>query len=575
MLFCVSFTLKLLFLTNTQFFYLIALVCQTSFWQVHAQELSLKINTQTEANQAVLDSLGYVEVFDEMAMLETEIERVKEQLNSIGYVDLRLIQLTKNQLHFTAELALGPQYLTVDVFGSINYFEALGFSPHIEPKTNVPFVRIPMERLAYSLELLSKMLVDESYAFATVRLDNIKPNGDKTLRADLIIDKGNKRMIQGINVLGYEKFPKSYITHFLGIKTQKPFSLERIKSKMELLEQLPFVRQKRPAEVLFTTDTTRVYLYLEKIKNNRFDGFLGFGSNEDTGAIEFDGYLDLTLTNNLNFGESFKLNYKSDKNDQKTFNVALDLPYLFGSPVGSTLNLNIFKKDSTFTTTQQRIKLFYPLGDKQQIGLEYRNQQSNVVIENPAVLAEDFDSQFYGLNYQYIKRQKNDVLFPIKSRLNFTAGLGQRSTTETTEQRHLQLKAHQILQLNPKNSIFLKLHLEDLDSEEYLFNELTRFGGINSIRGFEENSLFAKRVGVLCSEYRYRLSSTLYVHSIVDAGYMQDAQLSEEQLYGFGFGFGLRTNAGLLRFNYANGKPKNQTFNFSNSKIHLSLTTTF
>ena len=225
MLFCVSFTLKLLFLTNTQFFCLIALVCQTSFWQVHAQELSLKINTQTEANQAVLDSLGYVEVFDEMAMLETEIERVKEQLNSIGYVDLRLIQLTKNKLHFTAELTLGPQYLTVDVFGSINYFEALGFSTQIEPKTNVPFVRIPMERLAYSLEQLSKMLVDESYAFATVRLDNIKPNGDKTLRADLIIDKGNKRMIQGIIVLGYEKFPKSYITHFLGIKTQKPFIL--------------------------------------------------------------------------------------------------------------------------------------------------------------------------------------------------------------------------------------------------------------------------------------------------------------------------------------------------------------
>ena len=451
----------------------------------------------------------------------------------------------------------------------------MGFSPKRAPNSNLSFVRVPMERLAHALEQFSKLLADESYTFATVRLSNIKPNGDKTLRADLIINKGNKRSIQGVNVLGYTKFSKSFIKHFLGIKTQKPFSLERIRAKMELLDQLAFVRQKRPAEVLFTPDTTTVYLYLEKIKSNRFDGFLGFGSNEDTGTIEFDGYLDLTLTNNLNYGESFKLNYKSDENDQKTFDVALDLPYLFGSPIGSTLNLNIFKKDSTFTTTQQRIKLFYPLGDKQQIGVEYRNQQSNVVVENPAVLAEDYDSQFYGLNYQYIRRQKNDVLFPIKSQLNFTAGFGQRSTNETIEQRHLQLKAHHILQLNPKNSIFLKLHVEDLDSKQYLFNELIRFGGINSIRGFEENSLFASSVGVLCSEYRYRLSPSLFVHSIIDAGYMQDAQSNDEQLYGFGFGFGLRTNAGLLRFNYANGKPKNQTFNFSNSKIHLSLTTTF
>lgn len=562
-------------MTITQKILLFISIFGTCFGQISAQELTLKIDTQIKANQHVIDELGYAKTFENRSLLEAEIERIQKQLYNKGYINLQLLSKTVDKFQFNAILKLGRRYDNIDIFGGTDYFVTLGFSPQIEPNTNLTFVRVSMERLAYTLEQFSKLLADESYAFARVRLADIKPEKDQRLRANLIIDKGRKRSIQGVNVLGYEKFSKSYIKHFLDIKTQKPFNLEQIKSKMELVNQLTFVRQKRPAEVLFTSDSTTVYLYLEKIKSNRFDGFLGFGSNEGTGAIEFDGYLDLTLTNNLNFGESFKLNYKSDENEQKTFDIALDLPYLFGSPVGSTLNLNIFKKDSTFTTTQQRIKLFYPLGDKQQIGLEYRNQQSNVVIENPAVLAEDFDSQFYGLTYQYMTRQKNDVLFPIKSQLNFTAGLGQRSTTETVEQRHLQLKAHHILQLNPKNSIFIKIHLEDLDSKQYLFNELIRFGGINSIRGFEENSLFASRLGVLCSEYRYRISPGLFVHSIIDAGYMQNEQRSDEQLYGFGFGFGLRTNAGLLRFNYANGKPKNQTFNFSNSKIHLSLTTTF
>lgn len=562
-------------MTITQKILLFISIFGTCFGQISAQELTLKIDTQIKANQHVIDELGYAKTFENRSLLEAEIERIQKQLYNKGYINLQLLSKTVDKFQFNAILKLGRRYDNIDIFGGTDYFVTLGFSPQIEPNTNLTFVRVSMERLAYTLEQFSKLLADESYAFARVRLADIKPEKDQRLRANLIIDKGRKRSIQGVNVLGYEKFSKSYIKHFLDIKTQKPFNLEQIKSKMELVNQLTFVRQKRPAEVLFTSDSTTVYLYLEKIKSNRFDGLLGFGSNEGTGAIEFDGYLDLTLTNNLNFGESFKLNYKSDENEQKTFDIALDLPYLFGSPVGSTLNLNIFKKDSTFTTTQQRIKLFYPLGDKQQIGLEYRNQQSNVVIENPAVLAEDFDSQFYGLTYQYMTRQKNDVLFPIKSQLNFTAGLGQRSTTETVEQRHLQLKAHHILQLNPKNSIFIKIHLEDLDSKQYLFNELIRFGGINSIRGFEENSLFASRLGVLCSEYRYRISPGLFVHSIIDAGYMQNEQRSDEQLYGFGFGFGLRTNAGLLRFNYANGKPKNQTFNFSNSKIHLSLTTTF
>ena len=85
----------------------------------------------------------------------------------------------------------------------------------------------------------------------------------------------------------------------MDINLQKPFNLEKMQSKTDLLDQLPFVQQKRPAEVLFTKDSTSIYLYLEKVKSNRFDGFLGFGSDQITGKIEFDGYLDLNLINNF------------------------------------------------------------------------------------------------------------------------------------------------------------------------------------------------------------------------------------------------------------------------------------
>ena len=101
-------------------------------------------------------------------------------------------------------------------------------------------------------------------------------------------------------------------------------------------------------------------------------------------------------------------------------------------------------------------------------------------------------------------------------------------------------------------------------------------GHINSIRGFEENSLFASRVGVICTEYRYLVAPSLFLHSVIDAGYMQDLQLNEETLFGFGFGFGLRTNAGLLRFNYANGKTKNSPlYSLQIQRCILSLITAF
>ena len=144
--------------------------------------------------------------------------------------------------------------------------------------------------------------------------------------------------------------------------------------------------------------------------------------------------------------------------------------------------------------------------------------------------------------------------------------------TSTQEQSLFALNTYNIFELNPKNSFYVQLVAQGINSDDYLTNELLRLGGINSIRGFEENSLFASLFGLVRTEYRYRLNSSIYVHSILDAAYLENqVTAAEEKLFGFGFGFGLLTRSGLLRFNYANGKSENQKFRLSNSKVHLSL----
>ena len=546
-----------------------------NFWQINAQGISLQLKGHSPADQEVLESLSAAVIFENVAALETEIEHIQKQLYNKGYISLKFLGLKNEKLEYTAEFELGPAYKSILIFGHSSLFKPLGYTIEKDLDSNQFYVEVPISALENTLEQLSIALSNESYTFATLQLQNIQTDDEIKIKANLVLDKGAKRTLQNIKVLGYDKFPTSYIKYFLQIKTQKPFKLERIQSQMKLLNQLPFAQQKRPAEVLFTKDSTTVYLYLEKIKSNRFDGFLGFGSDETTGKIEFDGYLDLKLINNLNFGESLNLNYKSDEIDQKTLDIALQLPYLFGTPLGSALNLNIFKKDSTFTTVQQVFKLFYQLNENQQLGLGVRLQQSNAITNTSDASVENFDSQFYEINYNYSKQQQTDLLFPVQRQFEVSVAFGKRSAASELKQQHIRLKGFQIFNLNTKNSIFLKVHLEKLQSDQYLLNELLRFGGITSVRGFRENSLFAARFGVLCSEYRYRFSPGLFVHSVIDAGYFQDSNNVDYQIFGFGFGFGLRTNGGLLRLTYANGKTKNIPFDFSNSKVHLSFTSTF
>ena len=388
---------------------------------------------------------------------------------------------------------------------------------------------------------------------------------------------GNKRAIDDIVIKGYEKFPRSFLKYYLKVKSGDDFNLNEIKEKTERLNNLNFANQTRSPEVLFTKDSTTLYFYIEKVKSNTFDGFLGFGTNEETNKLEFDGYLNLNLINSLNFGESLRLNYKSDENDQKTFSVQANLPYLFRSALGTQVDLNIFKKDSSFTTVNQSFDLFYQLNATQRLFLGLSAVQSNNLLTQNLLDIQDFNSTFYNLKYELFKPQFQNFLFPINLSLFVKVGLGQRKVeNEKVDQQLFDLSASKIFNLNSKNSVYLKASGAGLISDNLFTNELLRFGGINSIRGFEENSLLASIHGVLNSEYRYRLNPSIYIHTIIDAAYLEnDISLTKEKLFGFGFGFGILTKAGLLKFNYANGKFENQKFKLSNSKIHLSLNANF
>jgi hemolysin activation/secretion protein len=168
-------------------------------------------------------------------------------------------------------------------------------------------------------------------------------------------------------------------------------------------------------------------------------------------------------------------------------------------------------------------------------------------------------------------------LFPIKSQAVLETEIGTRDLKSSKDdQLRLQSNLNYIFNLNFKNSIYLGNQTSILLSDTYLTNELFRFGGITSIRGFDENSIDASLFSVLNTEYRYQFNDGLYLHSIIDIGYFENKPLDiKEKIYSYGIGLGLQTKPGLLKLNIANGNSENQAFKFSNTKIHLILSTRF
>ena len=68
----------------------------------------------------------------------------------------------------------------------------------------------------------------------------------------------------------------------------------------------------------------------------------------------------------------------------------------------------------------------------------------------------------------------------------------------------------------------------------------------------------------------------MYVHSIIDFAYFENQIIAlKQKLYSFGVGIGLQTGTSIIKFSIANGSAQNQNFDFSNTKIHIGISSKF
>jgi len=544
------------------------LFCLNSF----GQRLHLKIAGSTEKQNKTIDSLGYTSTFNNAKGILDENKLFVEKLSKLGFLEHQLLETKKqNDSSFVYSYNLGFQTKFIHIYIGNNLDIENWNLYEIKNDTLV----LPFSESESFLNATLKKLETKGFSMAKVKLVNIKKHRD-FVTADLNITSDKKRQLNDIVINGYDKFPVGHKNNLKRLYKKRIFNQDNLDKLYRDIAQYRFVKQTKYPEILFTKDSTKVFVYLEKAKANNFDGFVGF-SNDENKKVIFNGYLDLTLNNALNLGEKIALYWKSNGKDQKTFNLGVEIPYIFKSPIGLKTQLNIFKQDSTFQNTQTAIDLGYYFNYNTRIYLGYQSAESSDIKNINTATLSDFKNKFYTSNFEYVNYKNDDFLFPEKSNFNIKIGTGKRdSKFQNNNQFFGSVNLKHNFYLNNKNVINIKSQNFYLQSDEYIINELYRFGGINSIRGFNENTLQGNVFSSLLTEYRYVLSPSIYVHSIMDYAYFQDKTTNlSGTLLGLGFGFGILTKNGLLNLVYANGSTKDQAIKLSNSIVHISLKANF
>ena len=324
--------IKFLFLIIFSLFYFFA----------NSQNLQLRIIGNDSIAQNVIDSIYKPTKFKNFKTLKTKLDSLVIVFQKTGFIEAEIQNQERiNDSLFEAKIHLKNKFYSIYIHNykslvSKNILETIS-----ESFTEDYFIT-KISNIENALNTINERLIANGNPFSKVTLETITKIDNNNLRADLKSESNKKRYIDKIVVKGYENFPRSYIKYFLKLKPKSNLNLEGLKVKTKNISNLRFASEIKPPEIQFTKDSTTVYLYVKKSKSNFFDGFLGFGTNEDNGKIEFNGYLDLNLINNLNYGESLNITYKSDESEQRTFEATVILPYLFNSPIGTEFSLNIF-----------------------------------------------------------------------------------------------------------------------------------------------------------------------------------------------------------------------------------------
>ncbi len=470
----------------------------------------------------------------------------------------------------------------------------------------------PVDHQVYTkrIQRMLNYLEANGYPFAMIRLDSVEA-GNGGLSAILSLDKNRFIVFDTIAILGGASINKRFLNKYLGIKEGAPYNENLIRNAGSRLSQLPFLKTVKMPSVYFYGGKALPFLYLDNKRASTIDGIIGFAPNSQVNnELLITGEANLKLQNLFSRGVSFDLNYRSFLANSQDLKLKTVYPYIFNTSLALDYELNLLKLDSTFLDVRNELGLQYRF-----IGTDYfkvfYSIQSTVLIEVDTQQikltrrlpeSSDLRNDQYGLGFKVTRYDyflnprsgfsaeataavgiKKILRNPTIDDLKFSDGNGAMvSLYDTIKLQQVQYRLYTNADVYfPFGSNFTfrtQLTGGYNVAENLFFNELFRIGGIRTLKGFDEQSIFASGYLVANTELRYLLQQNSNVMIFWNGAWYENkvrVPVISDNPYGFGAGINFETGAGIFSLYYAVGKQFNNPVQFENAKIHFGFVTIF
>jgi outer membrane protein assembly factor BamA len=454
------------------------------------------------------------------------------------------------------------------------------------------------KRLAVLKKRIIRFYENHGHPFAQVNLDSISlENG--LLSARLNLEKNPEFKIDSIIIKGTARIKSKYLQNYLGIKQNSLYNESRIEPISTRVKEIAFVSEVKPPEVVFGDGTADLYVYLDKKRASQFDGILGIlPSSENPGQVLVTGELSLKLLSAFKRGELIDFSWRKMQARTQNLNIHLAYPFLFNTSFGLDGTFELYKRDTLFLNLRGVIGVQYHLIGNDHIKIFADIRSTNVLApttltSTSTVNPDNVDSrtQLYGFGY---KMQRLD--YRLNPRKGFdlyaeaSAGTKKILPDASVEdiryeglkinsfQLNVVVKASYFIPIPNRSTIMIRANGGYMRSENLFESEAFRIGGLKTLRGFDEESIYATLFGIGTIEYRFLLDPNSFIFAFFDGAYYENRATNKritDRPFGFGLGISFFTKIGVFSLNYALGKQFKNPIDFRAGKIHFGVVSYF
>ncbi len=508
-----------------------------------------------------------------------------------GHV-LANIEQTKSDSSFKAKIFAG----TVYKWGrfNINQIPDALLSKAGYNKKQFDKAQVNINQLAKLLEKIINESDYSGYPFAMVKLDSVSVS-DNQINATVIYKPGIQIKYASLTI-GNTKFVKSnYLESYLEIKKGELFNSKKVALVSKRIYNLSFCKLDSLPIVKFENKTCNIALQISQVKANKVDAMIGFAPNQiDNSKLLATGFVNLDLHNLFRSGKRLTFNWQQFGVQSQKLKVRYNHTNLFGSEINVRGTFKLFKQDTTFINRDFKIDM----------GIDKANYAINLtssfitsrLLSNTAASSVkelelmDFNVQYYGV--EFMKNEFDHNINPIRGwSIKSKASIGAKEIVNTQfvpaeiydslEQQSLQgnfsISTDLAIPISKLFVAYSKLEVATLLSNGKLYsNDLLRFGGVNSLRGFNELEIYSSSYLKLQFEGRLLIGENSRLFAFIDWAFSENEVFNYNNTFlGLGTGLLLDTPSGAFQLVYAVGKSAKQSLSLAESKIHFGYVARF